>query len=48
MYPELQVCSIVLAGKEYIQAQSNVQGLGVLVFIFSLQEQLLEFEILPL
>ena len=48
MYPDLQVCPQVLAGKEYIQAQVDVPGVGVLIFVFSALEQLLEFEILPL
>ena len=48
LYPDLQVCPIVLEGKEYIQAQVNVQGIGFLVFIFCQQEQLIEFEVLPL
>ncbi|WP_373553752.1 hypothetical protein [Haliscomenobacter sp.] len=48
LYPDLQVCSQVLAGKEYIQAQVSVPGVGLLIFIFSTLEQLLEFEISPL
>lgn len=48
LYPDLQVCPIILEGKEYLQAQVNVQGIGLLVFIFCQQEQLIEFEVLPL
>ena len=48
LYPDLQVYPQVLAGKEYIQAQVNVPGVGLLIFVFSTLEQLLEFEILPL
>jgi hypothetical protein len=48
LYPNLQVCSQVIAGKEYIQAQVSVPGVGLLIFIFSTLELLLEFEILPL
>lgn len=48
LYPDLQVCQQVLAGKEYIQAQVSVPGVGLLIFIFSGMELLLEFEILPL
>ena len=48
LYPDLQVCPIVLNGKNYLQAQVSVQGLGLLVFVFCPQEQLLEFEVLPL
>lgn len=48
LYPDLQVRPIVLNGKEYLHAQANLQGVGVLVFIFCTQEQLIEFEVLPL
>lgn len=48
LYPDLQVCPQVLAGKEYIQAQVSVPGVGLLMFVFSTMELLLEFEILPL
>lgn len=48
LYPDLQVCPQILAGKEYIQAQVSVPGVGLLIFVFSTLELLLEFEILPL
>jgi hypothetical protein len=48
LYPNLEICQQVLAGKEYIQAQVSVAGVGLLIFIFSTLELLLEFEILPL
>lgn len=48
LYPDLQVCPQVLAGQEYIQAQVSVSGVGLLIFLFSKLELLLEFEILPL
>jgi len=48
LYPDLQVYPQMLAGKEYIQAQVSVPGVGSLIFIFSTLELLLEFEILPL
>ena len=48
LYPDLQVSPQLLAGKEYIQAQVSVPGVGLLIFIFSNLEQLLEFEVLPL
>ena len=48
LYPDLQVSPQLLAGKEYIKAQVSVPGVGLLIFIFSNLEQLIEFEVLPL
>lgn len=48
LYPDLQVCPIVLDGKEYFQAQVSIQGIGLLLFVFCPKGQLLEFEVLPL
>ncbi|HOY16771.1 MAG TPA: hypothetical protein PLC89_05750 [Haliscomenobacter sp.] len=47
LYPSLQVRPVAIADQKYLEVQIMEPGVGILWFIFSQQEELIEFEILP-